>query len=61
MMNIITFLTIASLIVLVFILLSMMRLSKLKKKRTMGRSISKISWYDKQLMKRFAKEFPLDE
>lgn len=60
MTNIIIFLTIASLIVLVIVTLSIMRISKLKKKRTMGRSTSKNRWLDKQLLKRFTKNFPID-
>jgi len=61
MATIIIFLTIASLIVIIIVAFSMLRLSKLKKKRTMGRSLSRNSWFDKQLIKRFAKDFPMDD
>ena len=60
-MNGITISIIVSLIIIIFIALSMIRLSKLKRRRTLGRSISKINWYDRLLLKKFAKEYPIDE
>jgi len=61
MTNVILFLMMASLIVIILVVYSVLRLSRLKKKRTMGRSLSRNSWFDKQLLKRFAKNFPRDD
>ncbi len=61
MINIITVLVAISFIVIVLIVLSIRRLSKLKRKRVLGRSISKIKWFDKLLLKQFARDFPFEE
>jgi len=59
--DVIIFFSAISIIISILVIFSIMRLSKLKKRRALGRRISKNNWLDKQLLKRFAKNFPLDD